>query len=291
MSESVIADFVGKFHAPNTPPEEPVAGRIVCSQRRLVLAADSDNKLQIPLTSVVDIGVGTVPADLNEFFDSTVTIAFERDDRQRLAAVEADTHNIRKFATVLFSAILNGTDVTVAHPSRRGGRITEEGFVGARVRLERDAVRFVAADRPIRIHLEHVTSFDRDRREIRGRDRPVLVVSAVADDEAVTSLVATESARKLSLLGRFLHIEYADHAADVRKLDLSDRAHRALVVRYTAAGDPSLTLEGVLDVDQPTASRLRTDLVQRGLLTDERRGARLTYLGRIVVENYSEAIE
>ena len=291
MSESVIADFVGKFHAPNTPSGKPVAGRIVCSQRRLVLAADSDNKLQIPLASVVDLGVGTVPADLAEFFDSTVTIAFERADRHRMAAVEADTDDIRKFATVLFSAILNGTDVTVAHPARRGGWTTGEPFVGARVRLERDAVRFAEADRPVRIPLQHVTNFDRDRREIRGRDRPVLVVGSVADDEAVTSLVAADSTRKLSLLGRFLRIEYGDHAADVRELDLPDEAHRALVVRYAAAGDPTLTLERVLDVDQEAAGQIRTDLAELGLLEDAGRGTRLTYLGRIVVENFFDDVE
>jgi helix-turn-helix protein len=235
--------------------------------------------------------VGTVPADLTEFFDSTVTIAFERANSQRLAAVEADTDDIRKFATVLFSAILNGTEVTIVHPARRGGRATDEPFVGARVRLDREAVRFAEADRPVRIALEDVTSFERDRREIRGRDRPVLVVSSVADGETVTTLVAAESTRKLSLLGRFLRIEYADHAADVRELDLSDREHRALVVRYAAAGDPAITLEGVLDVDQAAAAQIRADLAEQGLLVDADRGTRLTYLGRIVVENFFDDIE
>jgi helix-turn-helix protein len=291
MSESVIADFVGKFHAPNTPPGTPVAGRIVCSQRRLVLAANSDDKLQIPLSAVVDLGVGTVPANLTEFFDSTVTIAFEREGRQQLAAVEADNENIRKFATVLFSAILNGTDVTVAHPARRGGWATDEPFVGARVRLEHDAVQFAETDRPIRIGLKHVTSFDRGHREIRGRDRPVLVVGSVADGEALTTLVAMNSTRKLSLLGRFFRIEYAEHAGDAGDLDLSDRTHRALVVRYAAAGERAITLERVLDVDQAAASRIRTDLAERGLLENATRGTRLTYLGRIVVENSFDTIE
>lgn len=291
MSESVIADFFGKFHAPNTPPGEPVAGRIVCSRRRLVLAANSDDKLQIPLGSVVDIGMGTVPPDLREYFDSTVTIAFEHDDRQHLAAVEADTDDIRKFATVLFSAILNGTEVTLAHPARRAGRATDEPFVDATVSLKRDAVRFAEPNGSVRIGLEHVTSFDRDRRSIRDRTRPVLVVSSVADDDAVTSLVAADSTRKLSLLGRFLRIEYADFAGEVRELDLSCRTHRALVARYAAAGDPAITLERVLDVDEAAASRLRADLAERGFLQSDGRGARPTYLGRIVVENFFDVVE
>jgi len=43
MSESIIADFVGKFNAEVLTRAEPVKGRVLLSQKRLVLAAREDD--------------------------------------------------------------------------------------------------------------------------------------------------------------------------------------------------------------------------------------------------------
>ena len=60
MSESVVADFVGTFNSEASVRQEPVKGRILLSERRLVLAAD-EGKVTIPLSSIFDVSVGTVP--------------------------------------------------------------------------------------------------------------------------------------------------------------------------------------------------------------------------------------
>ncbi|MEA5385818.1 CheF family chemotaxis protein [Haloarculaceae archaeon H-GB2-1] len=121
MSESVIADFVAKFNSEATSQVDPVKGRILLSQKRLVLAASArDDKLTIPLSKIFDIAVGHVPPDLGDFFNSTVTIAFDHKDRRIVAAVEASDEKIQKFSTVLFKAILNGTEMTIKHPARMG---------------------------------------------------------------------------------------------------------------------------------------------------------------------------
>ncbi|MEF8826735.1 MAG: CheF family chemotaxis protein [Halapricum sp.] len=110
MSESIIADFVGSFNSEQSARAEPVKGRILLSQKRLVLASD-EGKTQIPLTSIFDVAVGHAPDELGDFFNPTVTVAFERNDRRFVAAIEADgSETIEKFNTVPFKAILNGTE-------------------------------------------------------------------------------------------------------------------------------------------------------------------------------------
>ena len=201
MSESVVADFVGAFNSEASARQEPVKGRILLSERRLVLAAD-EGKVTIPLSSIFDVSVGTVPDDLGDFFNATVTVAFERNDRRMVAAIEADDEKIEKFTTVLFKAILNGTDMTVKHPSRVGGRVTGESFEPTKLFLKPQAVEFTLADGSVGVDLATVIDFDRLTREVNGADQSVLAVKHTPSGRTLTTLAATQSSRKMSILGR-----------------------------------------------------------------------------------------
>lgn len=290
MSESVIADFVGKFNAEISPGGEPVRGRIVCSQKRLVLAADSEHSLHIPLSSIFDIAVGHVPPELGDFFESTVTVAFERDDRRYVAAVEASGDQVQKFATVLFKTILNGTEVRVQSPARRGGRVTEEPFVGARLHLEPQTVRFRSEDAGVSIDLGSVTSFDRDKRVFGGSERPVLVVDHMEGGQALTTLAGTQSARKLSLLGRYLRMEYADLVSEVQDIELTEDKTEVLVALYSGADAPGVSLANILDMESSQVTMLLNDLSADGLVEDTDSGTDLTAKGRVVATNHLEDV-
>lgn len=290
MSESVIADFVGTFNAENTPGGEPVRGRVICSQKRLVLAADSEHRVQIPLSAIFDIAVGHVPPDLGDFFESTVTIAFERDGGRYVAAVEATDDNIGKFATVLFKAILNGTEMTLQHPARRGGRVTDEPFVAARLSLEPNYVAFATADHTVEIDLARVTSFDRDTRVVGGSQQPVLVVSHMDGGQAVTTLAGTRDARKLSLLGRYLRMEYSDLVSEVEDVELTDDKTEVLVALYSGADAPGVSLANVLETESAQVTMLLNDLEADGLVEDTEDGTALTPTGEVVATNYLEDV-
>jgi helix-turn-helix protein len=291
MSESVIADFLGTFNAEISPDGEPVRGRIVCSQKRLVLAADSDHSLHIPLSSIFDIAIGHVPPELGEFFESTVTVAFERDDRRRVAAVEASDDHVRKFATVLFKAILNGTEVTVRSPARRGGRVTDEPFVATRLSLEPQTVWLRSGGEDVSIELGSVTNFDRDKRVVGGRERPVLVVDHMAGGQTLTTLAATRSARKLSLLGRYLRMEYADLVSDIQDVELTEDKTEVLVALYSGANAPGVSLANVLDMDASELTMLLNDLAADDLVEDTESGTELTPKGRVVATNHLEDVD
>jgi helix-turn-helix protein len=287
MSESVIADFVAKFNSEATARAEPVSGRILLSEKRLVLAAD-EGKVTIPLSSIFDVAVGQVPDDLGDFFSATVTVAFDRNDKRMVAAIEAGDDKIDKFTTVLFKAILNGTDMTVKHPARVGGRVTGEEFVPAKLFLRPKTVRFKTAESNVDVRLTGVSDFDRLTREIGGTDRAVLAVRHMVDGQSLTTLAATTSARKMSILGRYLRMEYSDLMADLEDVTLSEEEIETLVTIYSTGG--SVSLAGVLDMESSQVTMILNDLESDELVATSEDGPKLTPKGRVVVSHHIEDV-
>jgi len=286
MSESVIADFVARFNAESTARGKPVKGRVLLSQKRLVLAANDEERATIPLSSVFDIAVGQVPEDLGGFFDSTVTVAFERSGTRYVAAVEADDEKIEKFATVLFKAILNGTDVTVKHPARVGGRTTDAEFVPAKLYLRPRSVRFERAEGGLEIGLSTVTEFGRSDREVAGSKRPVLEVRHMGGGESTMTLVATDSTRKMSILGRYLRLEYSEVLAELEDIEVTTDEKELLVALYSGAGTQGISLTDILDRDPSKVTMLLNGLADDDLVVDSEEGTRLTPKGQVVVSNH-----
>jgi helix-turn-helix protein len=287
MSESVVADFVGSFNSEVSGRAEPVRGRILLSERRLVLAGDQGT-VTIPLSSIFDVTVGTVPDGLGEFFNATVTVAFDHDDRRVVAAVEADDDKIAKFTTVLFKAILNGTDMTVKHPARVGGRVTGESFEPAKLFLEPQSVRFTLADDEVDVDLATVSDFDRLSREVDGTPQPVLAVKHMPTGRSVTTLAATQSARKMTIIGRYLRLEYSDLVAELESVSVSETDVETLVAIYSSG--PGVSLAAVLDAEASQVTMTLNDLRDDGLVVDSEAGPRLTPKGRVVVSRHLEEV-
>jgi helix-turn-helix protein len=290
MSESVIADFLATFNAETTAHGEPTRGRVLLSQKRLVLAANDEERVTIPLSAVFDIAVGHIPPGLGDFFDSTVTIAFERGDDRYVAAVEAGEEKIDKFSTVLFKAILNGTEMTVKHPARVGGRVTDSEFRPAKLALRPGRVRFRRNDRALDVPLSTVTGFGRSQREIAGAKRPVLEVRHMDAGESTMTLAATNSPRKMSILGRYLRLEYSELLADLEEMSVSKDEKEILVALYSGVGTEGISLPRIVDKDPKEVTMLLNRLREEELVVDAPDATRLTPKGRVVVSNHLEDV-
>ncbi len=290
MSESVIADFVAKFNSESTARSEPVKGRVLLSQKRLVLAHDDEERATIPLSSIFDIAVGQVPDDLGDFFDSTVTIAFDHDDHRHVAAVEAGEDKIEKFSTVLFKAVLNGTEMTVKHPARLGGRVTDAEYKPAKLFLQPRTVRFKNSAETIDIGLSTVTGFDRSSRKIGGAKRPVIEVRHMYRGQSTMTMAATGSPRRMSILGRYLRLEYSELMSELRDVELSDDKKEVLVTLYSGAGQRGLSLANVTGTESSQVTMLLNQLEDDGLVVDSKEGTKLTPKGRVVVSNHLEDV-
>jgi helix-turn-helix protein len=290
MSDSVIADFVARFNAEHTAWRDPIRGRILLNRKELVLAASESDTITIPLSAVFDVAVGQVPPDLGDFFDSTVTVAFERSGSRHVACISADVETIDKFSTVLFKTILTGAETTIRHPARVGGRVTDREFTPAKLSVDRRSVRFLTGEDAVEIALENVTAFDRNTREIAGTDRPVLEVRHMHRGESRMTMATTDSSRTLSILGRYIRLEYAELMADVEDIDLSTVETEILVALYSGAGTGGVSLPAIVDANPQQVTMTLNRLRDEGLVADTDEGTTLTPMGRVVVDNKLEEV-
>ena len=290
MSESAIADFVSTFNSDRMTSAEPVKGRVLLSRKRLVLAVNDDDKLTIPLSSIFDVAVGHVPEDLDGFFQSTVTVAFEEQGQQFIAVIEGGDGKIGKFSTLLFKAILNGTDATIKHPVRVGGRVTDAEFVPAKLALKPQRVQFKTGDGTVDVSLAAVTEFRRTEREIAGATRPVLQVRHMPEGESMLTMAATSSSRKMSILGRYLRLEYSDLMAELEELEISTDEKELLVAIYSGAGNEGISLPQIVDKDPPKVTLTLNHLEEDELVVDAADGTKLTPKGQVVVNKHLEDV-
>lgn len=287
MSESVVADFVGRFHTPDIDTQEPVRGRVLLSQRRLVLAA-GDSKTTVPLSAVFDVVVGTVPPNMRDFFSDTVTVAYHDGQTQRLAVVEADSEKMDQFRTVLYKALLRDVIATVRHPSRIGGRVTDETAQQARIKLAPGTLRFVGCSEPFEVDLSTVTHVERDRRTLDGRKMEVISFRHMPDGRALTSDVAIDDSAKQNVLGRYIRTEYASVMEALNDVDPTDEEMEALVTLYSAGGDTHLG--DLINVDANQLTMVMNSLAADGLIVDGDDATRLTPRGQALVSRRLEQV-
>ncbi|MFC7018239.1 MULTISPECIES: CheF family chemotaxis protein [Haloarcula] len=286
---SVLADFTGTFAAETTDWDGPVEGRILLGKGQLVLAAGEDDTLRVPLDSVFDVSVGTTPNFFDPMPGKPVTVAYRERDKRLAVAVAAGEDAIEKFVTVLYKAMLNGADVTLKHPAKVGGRVTDAGFKGGLLTLQTGAVEFDTDEGPVTIPLDSVIDFNREERAVDGQRRPVLVVSHMDDGTALTTLAAVDSNRKLSLLGRYIRRVYQRVIDSLSQLSLSEAETEALATIYST-GDMDVSLANVLDTEPNQVKRLLHSLHEKGLIESKDGGPVLTARGQIVVTHYLERV-
>lgn len=289
MKEKAVADFVGRFVIdPSTGiGQEPEDARIVMSKRRLVIAGD--DRITIPLSSVVDVVVGNVPPDLRDLFDDTVTVAYNDDNGEvRTVLIESGEDTISKFVSVLFKCLLNGTEAVVKHPAQVGGRVTDASATKAKFSVDDRTVSFKTPDGEFTLDATTVVDFDRKNRSLDGTEGSTLVVKHADGDDLVTSLVSPSSSQTVNLLGRYIRIEYSRIRSEVGDIELSEPEKRVLVTIYATGGD--IDFKTVLDGNAAQATNVLNSLRDKDLIDEGEAGLSLTSHGQIVVTERLEEV-
>ena len=287
MEESVVADFVGRVHAGTLKTDEPVTGRVLLSQRRLVIATD-DGKETVPLTRVFDVVVGSVPGDLRSFFNDSVTIAYERDGSRRAALVEGEPEDMDRFVRLLFKALLRNVTVTVRHPAKVGGRVTDASDHRASVSVSPGEIRFENCPEPFAVDLSAVIDYERTDRTLGGKKRPALVFRHVLDERTVTSIATVPNERALNILGRYIKIEYDEAMEDLDSFDPTEEQLEILVSIYSAGGEANIA--DVITGDVAQTSMILDTLREADLVADGEDGTTLTRKGQMIVSSYLESV-
>ena len=287
MEESVVADFVGRVHTPDLGSDEPVSGRVLLSQRRLVLATDGA-KTTVPLSKVFDVVVGTVPGGLQSFFSDSVTVAYRDGGDRRTALVEGEPDDMERFTRLLFKTLLRGVTVTVRHPAKLGGRVTDASDHAASISLSPGAIGFTDCPEPFIVDLSSVIDYERTNRTIAGSKRPALVFRHVPDTQTVTSIATVPDTRTLNVLGRYIKLEYDEVMEDVEAFDPTEEQLEILVSIYSAGGEANIA--DVVTGDVAQTELILDTLRGENLVVDGDAGAALTRKGQMIVTSYMESV-
>ena len=287
MEESVVADFVGRVHTSDLGSDEPVTGRVLLSQRRLVLATDAA-KTTVPLSKVFDVVVGTVPGDLRSFFSDSVTLAYDQGGNRRTALVEGESDDMDRFTRLLFKTLLRGVTVTVRHPAKLGGRVTDASDHTASISLSPGAIGFDDCPDPFKVELSSVIDYERTDRTIAGTKRPALVFRHVPETQTVTSIATVPDKRILNVLGRYIKLEYDEVMEDVEAFDPTEEQLEILVSIYSAGGEANIA--EVITGDVTQTEMVLDTLRDENLVVDGEAGAALTRKGQMIVTSYMESV-
>ena len=286
---SVLADFTARFVAESDDIETPTLGRLILRHDQFVLAASEDEQLTVPLSSVFDVRTDTVPQVFDPLPGTPVTIAIDRAGRKEVILIATDESTIRKFTAILFKALLNGTNATLEHPAKLGGRVLDTTARDSILGVEAGGLTFETSDGPVQIALDSVIDFTRERRTVDGQQRPAVVVDHVQNGDTLTTITSTETTRTLSVLGRYLRREYDKQMQSVRQLSLSE-AETALLTTLYSTGEHAVSLASVLGIEPKRVKQLLQALHEKGLIESHDGSPVLTSKGQIVVTQYLERV-
>ncbi len=292
--ESIVVDFIANFVAGGNAAFDPVKGRVLMSDRRLVLVT-SDTKTTVPIASIFDIAVGQVPPEVEEFFDYTVMVGYVENNRRKTTVIGGGRETIEKFSLLLFRAVLNGSVALLTHPAKVGGRVMDAPERRSGLHLDYESVWFRggdvadADDGPVSIDLASVVFFEvLERSDGAGGTELMLSVQHVDDGRTVTSEITMASRRKMNILGRYLRLIYHWIKSDVRDIDVEEHELEVLVGLYSTS--EGIDLASLLDVEEAELGARLESLHEDGLITDAEFPVDLTPQGRFIVNEEFEDI-
>jgi helix-turn-helix protein len=267
--ETTLADQQGKFTQVVTdgrkvPEVEWIAGRLLLSNRRLVLAS-SEGKRTIPLSNI-----GTVRSHQNAaqpLAQVSNYLSIQVGNNVTLIAPQ----NHESFERSLYEAVLDQTVVAVRHPAVEGGVVQGTGWEKGRVSLEfgdgGDTVALAAASGQfIEVEVDDVGIVEETTSEVFGDERPVVEVEHTEGGTAVETHVSG-SQQTVNVLASLLRKGEQKNTTDV---ELTDEESAVLMALYSGVSPFQIPDFVGMEVDR--VEELYDQLVDAGIL--ERRRVR-----------------
>ncbi|MFC7141306.1 CheF family chemotaxis protein [Halosimplex aquaticum] len=300
VTQPLVARVGTHFVTPGVAEGHPVEGQVVLGQNELLLVSpatggdltgDGVAFDLLSLDSVVDV-IPDVDEATDVPFDSALGVVVRRGDDHEVAVVELDPGRKWDFWLALFRNALHVSRMSVTHPARVGGRVTDESATPGMLYLDRDRVRFtpLGSDATIlSVDLDDVLHVERTKQSVDGERRPALAVQQFVDGEAVTSLVGSDSTRTLALFERFVRRDYQDRLDEARALAIPDREKEVLVALYSIG--EGVDLSAAFAREEEVLRSQLASLDEKGLVTGtDPDDTGLTATGRLVVGDRLEAV-
>jgi helix-turn-helix protein len=259
--ETKLADQRGKFTqvvkgGRKVPEIEWIAGRILLSTKRLILASN-EGKRTIQLGKIGNIKSRQNAPQPN--VSSYLSIQVGND----VTLVSPQNHD--DFEQRLYDAVLDQSVVLVKHPAVEGGVVQGTGWEKGRVTLDDGEVALaLTSGQFVEIHLDDVGTLDVKEGEVKGDERLVAEVGHTVGGTAVQTHV-TGPRQTVSVLASLLRKGEQQNAADV---DLTDEQNEVLMALYS--GVSPFQIPKFVGMDVERVERIYDDLIETGVLEQKR---------------------
>ncbi len=276
QGERKIADATGRFAMAvvNGQIRNQLSwqnGRIVLSNRRLIVANENDKRI-IPLSDISKIG-GPNDEISQEISAASEYVSVHLDDD----VLFLETGDTTDFELYLFQAVLNGITLSIKHPAVREGVVQDTDWIDGRIKLKDDSVAIaLASGSLIDIDLDAVTSVELERREASDGAPTVINIEYAEDDTTIVTTISG-SFRLVRLLAM-----YIKSRPDKKQggLDLGQLDQEVLIGLYSGVSPFELPEFVGIEVDELEESFDR--LIEANVLDEVRvrREVELTPRGR-----------
>jgi len=281
---------------------QPTSTRVFLGPQELLFVRNDDSMTpehtRIELSAVVDQSLDHLPSQLEDAFESTVTLAYDDGDRQRLAIVELSGNRQRGFANAVFKQILSECRIVVTHPARRGGRVLNTSAAGGTLTVDDRAVSITVDDEDedededegvFTIQLSDIIYFELEKQTFEEqRFRSLSVRHLDESGVAIKTTIAVRDERKHKLFQRFVRRGYQERKAKIEELTLTEAYKEVLVALYSAGDEFDISM--IIDKPASELQELLSSLGQVGLVRMSDNGAVLTGLGHVVVNEKIEDV-
>lgn len=257
--ETKLADQRGKFtqvvkDGRKVPDLEWIAGRILLSNKRLILASN-DGKRTIPLQKVASIKSRTDAAKPLAKVSNYLSLQIGND----VTLVAPNDHET--FEQQLFGAVLDQQVILIKHPAVEGGVVQSVDWQKGRLTVEENEVALASASGEfVEIEIDDVGTVAEKEAEVKGKERFVIEVEHTIEGTAVETHI-TGPRRKVNVLAALLRKGEQQNTTDV---ELGDEETEVLMALYSGVSPFQIPDFVGMDVEQVEA--IYDQLVEEGIL-------------------------
>lgn len=236
-------------------------GRILLSNQRLILAG-TGGKRTFPLSTIEQVGgrfdVNQRVATVSDY------LALHYDGGEEVVLVAPKDFD--EFELDLYGALLNSTKFIVRHPAVEGGVVQNTEWVGARMKVEEEAVSIATVSGSfVEVRLDDIGDIDMGRRTVREESREVIEVEHSYDDGTSVQTYISGPEQPITILKSLLRIgeEQTEMALDLSKTD-----KQVLMALYS--GVEPFDIPAFLGLDVEEVEELFVRLIDHDVLDEVR---------------------
>jgi helix-turn-helix protein len=261
--ETKLADQRGKFtqvvkDGRKVPDLEWISGRILLSDRRLVLASN-EGKRTIPLPQIQSITSRQDAAKPLAQVSNYVSLQMGGD----VMLVSPADHE--GFERDLYRAILDGEVVLVRHPAVEGGVVRDTDWEKGKLKIEETSVALaLTSGQFVEVEIDDVGTVETTETAVMGETRTVTEVSHTQEATAVETYVSGVD-RHVTVLASLLRKGEERNTTDV---ELTEQETEVLMALYSGVSPFQIPAFVGMDVD--TVEEIFDGLIAEGILEEQR---------------------